>query len=282
MKIEIEQGSSAWLSLRRTKVTATDVACLVGVGFETPYQRWLKKVSGEEVEVNADMQRGKDLEPEARAEAERLFQMPFYPEVHLSDESPWAMASLDGVSPSGKLIEIKCPRQKGHEMARLGLIPDYYMPQLQWQMYVMKACNVHYLSYFEGELIHILVHRDQAYIDELLGKSEEFHRCVTNLTPPVLTDRDTREIVMDKDFEELADLWKHARQQKEMWEDLEEQYRRKLQEYAKEGSVKGCGIKIFKIYRKGTVDYTLVPQLKGVDLDIYRKSPSEIYRFSLD
>lgn len=281
-KIDIDQGSKEWLELRRKKVTATDVACLMGVGFDTPYQRWLKKVSGEEIEVNADMQRGKDLEPEARAEAERIFGVPFYPETHLSDEHPWAMASLDGISPCGKLIEIKCPRQKGHEMARSRIIPDYYIPQMQWQMHVTKSFNVNFISYFEGEVIILMVHRDQAYIDELVSKACEFHDCILNLRPPVLTDKDTREISLDPRFESLADLWKNAKEQMEQWEELESQYRKSLQEYAKDGSVRGSGIKISRMFRKGNVDYSAIPELKGVDLEPYRKSPSEIYRFSLD
>ena len=282
VNINVEQGTQDWLELRRKSVTASDCACLMGVGFETPYQRWMKKITGEEEPVNDDMQRGKDLEPVARAEAERIFETPFYPETHIHAQNTWAMASLDGISPNGTIIEIKCPRSKGHEAARLGVIADYYIPQLQWQMYVAEKEEVQFLSYCDGDLIPILVKRDQTYIDILVKLATGFYESLATLTPPALTSKDVKEIVLDDGFEAAAAEWKAAKQILDTWEIAETDARKRLQTYAKNGSVKGYGVKVLKSIRSGNVDYSSIPELKNVDLDQYRKKPSEIYRISLD
>ncbi len=41
-----------------------------------------------------------------------------------------------------------------------------------------------------------------------------------------------------------------------------------------------CGRKLTNAERKGNVDYKKVPELKGVDLDPYRKKPSKYWKFS--
>lgn len=281
-KIDIEQGTHEWLALRRHCVTATDIACLMGVGFDTPYQRWMKKVSEFEEPVNVDMQRGKDLEPLVRSLAERRFNTSFIPETHVHSEKPWALASLDGLSPTGLLIEIKCPRFKGHSIAVMGIIPEYYFPQVQWQMYVVGVKSMQFLSYFEGDLVSVEVHRDDLYLQEVIRQAEEFHDCIVNLRAPELTDKDVKEIVMDEGFESAVTAWKWANDKLKEWERIEKEERSRLQEYAKNGSVRGCGVRVMKLIRQGNVDYSSIPELKNVDLNKYRKKPSEYFRISLE
>ncbi len=281
-KINIEQGTHEWLALRRHCVTATDIATLMGVGFDTPYQRWMKKVSEFEEPVNDDMQRGKDLEPMVRSLAEERFQTTFVPETHIHPEKPWALASLDGLSPNGLLIEIKCPRFKGHSLAVMGIIPEYYFPQVQWQMYVVGVRSMQFLSYFEGDLVAVEVHRDDLYLQDVIKKAEDFHDCIMNLRAPELTDKDVKEIVMDEGFEAAAQEWIGAKAHLDQWEMMEKEARAKLQSYAQKGSVKGYGVKVMKLIRSGNVDYSAIPELKNVDLSAYRKKPSEYFRISLE
>ena len=42
----------------------------------------------------------------------------------------------------------------------------------------------------------------------------------------------------------------------------------------------GCGIKVEKNSRKGNVDYTLIQELKNLDLDQYRKPSFDVWRIS--
>lgn len=282
MEIDIEIGSDEWKSLRRKCVTATDIPVLMNVGFETPYQRWMKKITGEETEQNDDMKRGIELEPYVRSLAEERFQTVFYPETHVHAQKSWALASLDGLSPNGLLIEIKCPRLKGHSIAVMGIIPEYYFPQVQWQMYVVGVKSMQFLSYFEGDLVNVEVHRDDLYLQDVIRKAEEFYDCIVNLRAPALTEKDVKEVVMDESFEAAAQEWMAAKAHLDQWEMMEKEARAKLQAYAQKGSVKGYGIKVMKLIRSGNVDYSAIPELKNVDLNQYRKKPTEYFRISLE
>ena len=42
----------------------------------------------------------------------------------------------------------------------------------------------------------------------------------------------------------------------------------------------GCGIEVLKSLRKGAVDYSRVPELRGVNLETYRKPPVEVIKIN--
>ena len=42
----------------------------------------------------------------------------------------------------------------------------------------------------------------------------------------------------------------------------------------------GCGVEVLKGSRRGAVDYSAVPELRGVDLEPYRKPPVEVVRIN--
>jgi hypothetical protein len=43
--------------------------------------------------------------------------------------------------------------------------------------------------------------------------------------------------------------------------------------------IKINNLRIQKITRKGNVDYAKIPELKAIDLEKYRKAPSQYYQF---
>src|SRR5208337_1949303 len=134
--IDCEQGSQEWLDLRKTKITATDAPAIMGVSpWKTKIKCYKEKIGEIENVVKSErMQRGLDLEPIARELFTIRTGIEMFPRVVVRD---WAMASLDGLSIMGhKILEIKCPGPKDHELALCGKIPEYYFPQLQHQMMV--------------------------------------------------------------------------------------------------------------------------------------------------
>src|SRR5690606_34059824 len=143
--INLIQGSSEWLILRKSKITATDAPIIMG---ESPYKSkkelYLEKIDPNfELKSNDRMRRGTDLEPVARQMFILTTGVYVEPRVVLKE---WAMASLDGIDETGKIIvEIKCPGIKDHEKALNGHVPDHYFAQLQHQMYV---CDVDKSFYF--------------------------------------------------------------------------------------------------------------------------------------
>ncbi len=285
MKIDIEQGSKEWLELRRKMVTASDAAALMGCGFNTPYEIWLKKLSGEEIAVNEHMQRGRNLEPMAREYLENLWGIELLPECHIHPKFEGIMASLDGLSSNGVLVEIKCPTAKNHDKVVQEGIPDYYFSQVQHQMEVVGVSEMMFVSYCPdvSERPHLQrIVKDDSYCQQLIEKELAFYECIKTLTPPELTAKDCDNLDYDQDFGKLVEAYRTCKENLEQWEKEDDRLRKELQSYAKERSVRGWGLKVSKSFRKGNVDYTQVPQLKGVDLEPYRKAPSQIFRITVD
>ena len=165
--------------------------------WKTRYQLWLEKtgiVSADSGE-NWATERGNQLEPMARADYELRYglDMPVVFAEHV--EYPYLRASLDGYNAEHKIIlEIKCPSEKDHALAKTGVIPDKYYPQLQHQLLVTGANAVHYYSYdgIRGEKVVCLPDRD--YIFTLLDQLKKFWWLVETLTAPEKVREDFKPI----------------------------------------------------------------------------------------
>lgn len=156
--IEVAQGSPEWLALRLGRVTASRVADVVAktkTGYSTSRANYAaelvcERLTGKPFEqfVNADMQRGTELEPIARAmyELERdksVRQVGFviHPEMEMAGASP------DGLVDDG-LIEIKCPRPHIHlDYIENGVAPSKYRAQMAWQCICTGRTWVDFVSY---------------------------------------------------------------------------------------------------------------------------------------
>ncbi len=176
--IDILQGSKEWLDLRKTKITATDSAVIIGANpWKTPLELYEEKLSStDQLTKNAAMQRGIDLEPAARELFIIKTGIIVKPAVVVED---WAMASLDGLSEDQSMaVEIKCPGAKGQDMAKIGVIPDYYYPQLQHQMMVLGIDQMYYFSFDGIDGVVLTVIRNDEYIANMAVKEKEFYDCV--------------------------------------------------------------------------------------------------------
>jgi len=56
--------------------------------------------------------------------------------------------------------------------------------------------------------------------------------------------------------------------------------RNDLIEMAQGSNCRGGGIKLSKVVSKGTIDYKAIPELAGVDLEKYRKKPTECWKIT--
>lgn len=146
MALPIEQGSPEWFEQRRGKVTASRIADIMArtkSGYSTSRQNYLmqllcERLTGkvEESFKSSAMQRGNDLEPEARnwyqlETGEIVEQVSFIDHPNIDD----AGASPDGLVGNEGLIEIKCPNTATHiETLRSKKPSDRYYKQMQWQM----------------------------------------------------------------------------------------------------------------------------------------------------
>lgn len=188
----------AWHEWRKAGLGSSDAAVVLGISpWKTRYQLWLEKTSQEEA-VNIDnyaMARGRRLEPVARAFYEEYLneKIPCPPAYFVHPTMPHLRASLDGWCPETQtILEIKAPGSYDHEKARLGQVPEKYLPQLQHLLLVNpEAKRVHYLSWKdENDYILLTVERDPLHQARLLFELDAFWVLVQKGIPPELSCRD--------------------------------------------------------------------------------------------
>lgn len=187
----INQGSQEWHELRLGKITASRIADVIAqiktgeAASRADYRIELvcERLTGKPTEsyINADMERGIELEQFARASYEvetgqfvRQVAFVDHPSIEMSGASP------DGIIDDG-LIEIKCPKAKTHIKYILDdKVPTKYMPQMAWQMACTGAKWVDFVSWCPDlpENMQIFIkryERNDDYIAELEAKVIEFN-----------------------------------------------------------------------------------------------------------
>jgi len=276
--MDVKQNTQEWLEMRKKYIGASDAPIIMGVSpWRTPYQLWQEKLGLIDSQPeNFAMQRGKELEEEARLAYQKMTGLIVVPKVVFHPNKPFMMSSLDGLTLDGnRAVEIKCPNEHDHELARSGKIPEKYYPQVMHHL----AGNDHpiedYFSYRKGEGIIVEVPRDQDYIDKLMEKEEKFWDKVISFEMPELTDMDFRQ--KDEDWilkaQQLYDRKQELKALKKEVDALEKKFREECQG----NPCMGGGYKYQKYMRVGSVSYSKIPELIGVDLSSYRGPPIEIW-----
>lgn len=139
--INIEQGTTEWLEMRRKYITASQIPVIMGV---SPYQTFAQllneKLTGKEAN-NDDkkelFQRGHDLENTAR---NILRDYKFKPMVLVSKQIPELMASLDGMDLERNIIlEAKYVGKAKLSAIKNLNIPASHLYQMQAQLMVSGA-----------------------------------------------------------------------------------------------------------------------------------------------
>jgi putative phage-type endonuclease len=145
-KVYDAQKSEEWLKLRGNMLTASDVASAIGVnGFESPEDLLYKKCGFRRLNQDTTaMDHGNRYEAEARD----YYAEKYNETVHEIGLVPhplyqWLGGSPDGVTESGKLIEIKCPLTR----KITNKVPDYYIPQVQVLMDILDLDECDFIQY---------------------------------------------------------------------------------------------------------------------------------------
>lgn len=167
-----EQRTPGWYALRRDRLTASAVATALGVNkYEKPEELILTKCGYGEFKGNAATAHGEKYEDEARV----LYEEEYDEKVHELGIIPhptidFLAGSPDGVTESGRLVEIKCPMSRKIEAN----VPEHYMPQLQLLMEILdlEVCDfIQYkpisITYPEpAEFVVVSVERDRNWFTE--------------------------------------------------------------------------------------------------------------------
>ncbi len=167
------QGSAEWLEMRKNFLTASTAAAVYGkYPWKSKAQLFWDKVRGDEsCFFNAAMRRGKDNEDVAAYLYEQKYNRFILDFGLLAHPSiPYLAGSPDGVTPDGRLLEIKCPGQIA------SAIPDYYFAQVQINMEVMDldVCDFVQYSVATGELALFEVPRDRTWFAWWRAQAEPF------------------------------------------------------------------------------------------------------------
>lgn len=157
-------------------ITASDAAAIIGISRFDSSQDILYKKCGFQKRFSQQsldcMNHGVINEDLARQEYERITGEKVH-EVGLIQHPEFSFigASADGITESGKLIEIKCPRGKLRTS-----IPIYYIPQVQLCMEVLNLDTCDYIEFnvAEHELKIFKIDRDREWFQTHLETFKEF------------------------------------------------------------------------------------------------------------
>jgi len=182
--INFPQGSPEWLQARVGLVTASRIADVIAktkTGPSASRAGYLgelvaERLTGQSAEsgyTNADMQRGTELEPDARFAYELQTNQIVETCGLVLHPTLQAGASPDGLVGSDGLLEIKCPRTHVHiDYIEGGKPPAKYIPQMAWQCICTGRAWCDFASYDPKmpEALRLFVVRytpDAGYLREL-------------------------------------------------------------------------------------------------------------------
>lgn len=284
MEITVEslvQGSPEWHALRSKMVGASDAPIIMQLApprWKTPLGLWEVKKGLTVQEETWSMSQGKEMEPEARRAYEKEVGEIMFPSVEISQEYPWAMASLDGMNlERTRMVEIKCPGKEAHDRALKGEIPEYYQCQMQFQMMVTGLAEADYWSYRNGSGFLVNLKRNDEFIAKMIIECQQFYQYLVEDTPPPLTERDFVDLSQSTEgvvWALQADEYFNLRKERMRLEKLEKEAQQRLIAQSEGMSTKCAAFKFTKSYRKGAIDYSAIPELDQIDLEEYRNPRS--------
>ena len=281
--VALPQGSPEWHSYRQSRRNASESVAVLGLNpWITPYQLWLTKTGRFEPPVTQAMQRGTDLEPVARAAYEEETGLVMQPLVL---EAGAYSASLEGMTLEGELIvEIQCPlrstRSDLWQDGRQGQVPEHDTVQVQHHMMVSGAATAH-LWVFDGQqgMLHA-IGRDAALMERIQNGWEGFQRYLDQDIPPPLSEADTRQR-SDDAWRQAAQAFAQSKQRADEAAAALEAARAQSITLAQHPREQGAGVTVTRYGKQDGVDYKRIPELKTVDLDLFRRRASEEVRITV-
>jgi putative phage-type endonuclease len=279
----LHQNTPQWHRWRMQGIGASDAPVIMGESpFKTPRTLWSIKTGRKQEDPGGPAaRRGRELEWFARRAYERKTgtQMEALCLVH--EEFQWMRASLDGLSFDGStLLEIKCPLSLwDRASAQEGRIPSHYHAQLQHQLEVSGAEQAHYWSFHGTEGILIDVRPDREYAKRLVEAEAAFWQLVKENHWPEVANEEL-DLSADPKWRHAALRYREVKLRLESAAFEEHQLRTTLERMAAARRTYGCGVEVLKSSRKGVVDYSAVPELRGVNLEPYRKPPVAVMKIN--
>lgn len=273
--IALEQGTSEWLDFRKSKLGASDIPALMNLkgAYKTRAQLLQEKLTGETKELSDFTKKmfsdGHEWEVVVRDSVSNLYGK-FTPCVVQSIENENYFASLDGLQESNLILEIKSTVNKTIlSQVEMGVCPDAYNYQIQWQLYCtgLNECLLAVVDRNTGAVETLTIERDDSLIDKIKTAAAAFMEELNGgVVPYQQLQNETLAYIANskkiiKEYQALIDAE----------EDKIKAMAEKLLTDFNALKIEGCGVKIEHQERKGSVDYSAIPELKNVDLEKFRK-----------
>ena len=284
-KIKFESDIE-WLAYRKQHIGASDAPIIMGASkwklddgrIKTPHVLWQEKLGLLDTTINnAAVQYGRNMEGAAREVYQTMVGDLFEATVVINKKYPHLMASLDGLNITGdRAVEIKQANAEDHALAKQGIIPDKYYPQVMQQYLVSEVDYIDYFSFHKGEGVRVPVKKDEKYLKLLEKNLNSFWDCVVNLKEPELTENDF--IERTGEWISIAESLYKVQQEKKALEVEEKKLKEQLKNCSKGQNSRAGGFRYTLSTITGRVDYKSIPELLNVDLEQYRGKPTESWR----
>ena len=280
MSAKIIQRSPEWIELRKTRIGGSDISAISGTNpFSSIHDLWMIKTGRREEDApSMAMNHGIMLEPVALAKYNMDSNTNFEPDVVFYEEWDVAMASLDGISPDRKTtLEIKCPfKPKSYEMALFGIIPEYYLDQIQWQLMCSNAEKAVYFVFIDetqSQAIDVLP--DVKRQLKLFKMAKEFWQMVLDDIEPKKGKGDYGLASDEADNDKACRILRNRLQIKAL-EDENKEIEDSIKEKYKDTNMlfPESGMKLYWNEGRSTVNWKEVQlqwHISEEDLEIYRK-----------
>jgi predicted phage-related endonuclease len=231
---------------------------------------------------------GKNMESTIREYYESFAGEWFPPAVVIND---WSLASLDGINSSNtRIIEIKTCNKKVFSDAQDGVIPEYYRSQVQYGMMCVpsvKDCEMVFFN--DGGYAHVIVERDNEYIDRLRVIGKEFYDiCILDKEPPALTEKDYVRVILEDEFD--INEYISTREQINRLTTLEKAQKRAIEDMGDSGNMEFCSsdgvalLRLTRVNKKGHVDWIGLCKKHNIsddDIESFRKDQIGYYSFKI-
>jgi hypothetical protein len=206
------------------------------------------------------------------------------------DDMPELKASFDGLSFDGlSIVEIKCPHEKVHELAKAGEIVDYYKPQVCHQGIVAWGDpatwpdeGVIYFESFmpetgEGFIVTVPAKELAGFAAELLQHEKVFLESLRTGVAPCGDDYMT----LARRYQAIEQRIKDADEIKEALRDaiIAMAIKRKVE------TIDGGGVTVSKKTKTGSIDYAKLCAHYNVtpeEQETYRKPSSTFWQIRVD
>lgn len=296
--INLKQGTPEWLTWRKEGIGASDVPMILGKSpYKSAYDLFLEKTGKVIQKENANQAYGKAKEQEILALYTAQTGHAVTPACVESSNEFWMRASLDGADFSfSRIVEVKAASAEIFAMAKKGVLPAHYMLQVQAQLYCIQpktpasdqasvkgASVCDYVAYHKGEIAIVTVERDAGFDKNIPALKEFLERTRAGIEPPI-SEGDCVLIEDDLAFELAAKNYWELKESFDAVKEEFEQAKAMLCAFGDGLSVRGYQTKINVAFKKGNIDYTKVPELKGVNLEPYRKpayKETRIYKMEI-